>query len=52
MRTSAGDSYRHPEEFEKDKAQFMANYNYMKLSDPENYEDWFDKEATYQVREM
>tara|TARA_R110000868_G_scaffold65399_6_gene195650 strand:- start:14924 stop:15295 length:372 start_codon:yes stop_codon:yes gene_type:complete len=45
MRTSAGDSYRHPEEFEKDKAQFMANYNYMKLSDPENYEDWFDKEA-------
>jgi hypothetical protein len=45
MRTQAGDSYRHPEEFEKDKAKFMANYNYMKLSDPENYEDWFDKES-------
>ena len=37
-------TYKSPEEFEHEKSEFMTYYNYMKLTDPENYEDWFDKE--------
>jgi hypothetical protein len=45
MRTEAGNSYRHPEEFQKDKANFEALYYYMKQIEPQDYEEWFDKEA-------
>ena len=37
-------NYKSPEEFEYEKSEFMTYYNYMKLTDPDNYEEWFDKE--------
>jgi len=37
-------TYKSPDEFEREKTEFETFYNYMKLTDPENYEDWFDKD--------
>jgi hypothetical protein len=37
-------TYKSPEEFEYEKSEFMTYYNYVKQTDPENYEDWFDKD--------
>lgn len=45
MRTVAGDTYRHPDEYKKDKANFDALYYYMQQTDPESCDEWFDKEA-------
>jgi len=39
------DTYKHPDEFKQDKANFEALYYYFKEADPEGYEDYFDKEA-------
>ena len=33
------------DEWEQEKAQFMSLYLYIKQTDPEEYQDWFDKEA-------
>lgn len=45
MRTVAGDTYRHPDEYKKDKANFEALYYYMQQTEGDDYEEWFDKEA-------
>jgi len=37
--------YVHPEQFEKDKAEFMSLYNYFKQRGEKDYEEWFDKKA-------
>jgi len=37
--------YKSKEEFEKEKAEFESYLHYRKSVDPDNYEDWFDKEV-------
>ena len=37
-------SYKTTEEWEREKAEFMTYYHYLKQVDPDGYEDWFDKD--------
>ena len=38
-------NYKTKEEFASEKAEFESYLYYLKQTDPENYEEWFDEEV-------
>tara|TARA_R110000824_G_scaffold222606_1_gene410303 strand:- start:11307 stop:11666 length:360 start_codon:yes stop_codon:yes gene_type:complete len=38
-------TYKSPEEWQHEKAEFMTYYTYLKQVDPEGYRDWFDEDV-------